>query len=135
MNNLLDAEPTVNANISLGLYIDLFREKKDWRLYSKNNLDQAEVDKLIQRYVRSHATIPALITDERLSKKPMEVFEFAQDAFRVKGALFANGAVLEITIFDKELTHRCLLIDPKVARVWGYPEEYSIPSELKSIDS
>lgn len=130
--DLRSLESSLSELNSLKLYIELFTTKNTWRLYSKSSVEAWELEKFIKRYMRSHASVPSPITEETLSSAPMHVLRFkAPDSeIEVTGLVYANGLICQSYDKISGVSEYLLLVEERVAEVWGYPSTYTYPAKV-----
>lgn len=127
-------EITMSENNSFKVYEEITTEVTNWRCYNKNTISQEELAGLIDRFVKYHATVPGVVTEEMLSSEPLETFGFSEGELGVKGLLYVNGAVMQVRTPTHPTPHYMLFIDDRVANVWAYPDQFVILSEhIKSL--
>lgn len=132
IDELLSKEPNMSEFSSKKLLLEIF-SKEEWRCYGSNICDESE--ELASRYLKHHARIPGLISNEMVAHNPASVFYFADDEDResVKGGLFSNGAVIFSHAEGKRSTS--LFIDEAAAQRLGYPDKgYVYLSQVESED-
>lgn len=118
-DELLTAEPTLSQNNSKALFYEICHQH--WRCYSSALTE--EVTQLTERFLRSHARIPGVVTEQMLATLPMEVFRYTTDAqLKVFGALFINGAVAMVVPADLPGV-QLLFVSDSTAAEWNYPDE------------
>lgn len=125
-DELVSAEPTEVEYISKKIVLALVG-RVGWRCYSSVTMDSRP---LIDRYLRSHASIKGLLADEVLALRPATIFFWKdEDGGVYKGATFLNGAVLiaRPTSSNQVVS---LFIDETTATKWGYPKGYHYLNNL-----
>lgn len=130
--NFRSLDSSLSQLSSFKLYIELMTTKKTWRCYTKSGVPSWELEKIIKRYILSHASIPSPISDETLSSTPMHVLRFkAPDSnIEVTGLVYANGLVCQSYDVSSKVSDYILLLEDRVAQVWGYPSTYVYPAQL-----
>jgi len=132
LGDLIVAEATLSDNNSRLAYQAIISEQNNWRCYSPmvSSGGREEVDKLCERYLRSHATVPSAFSKEVLSPTPMEIFECTWGEFFLHGGLYVNGAVVHVKhpLLNEGDPYNLLFIDDALAARWGYPDDYKLPS-------
>lgn len=125
-------QPSLSEINSFKLYIELFTTKTSWRCYSKSSVELWELEKIINRYIKSHASVPSPLTQETLSSTPMHVLQFlsSDNTTQITGLVYANGLVCEAFNTQSLESELILLVEDKVAEIWSYPSKYIYPARF-----
>lgn len=113
-------EPTLNENLSAGVIIELWQNRKDWRAYMEGPNPQAM--ELIEKFLREDALSHNLFKQPSPARPPVATFSWqSPNGVWHQGALYLNGAVYRQALND--YVCHTLLIDDATAIGASYPSD------------
>lgn len=131
LNDFTTLNPTLTESHSVAAFLEILTHE-GWVCYTSTRSTHVDVDALANRFLRSHALVPGLVTEFTLATEPVAVWYWKEDNGETyKGGLFSNGAV-HLRFGPDGSSDVMLFVAKETTQKWGYPDDFFIwPEEIR----